>query len=156
MADKTKVQWDDAYSVKVKLIDDQHRGLIDLTNELAKGCQIGGVEAEMYFMKAIQGAVRYVKIHFTTEEIIMERLSYPEFLIHKKEHEDFVAEVLKELREFEEGKKFVPNAFVKYLQEWVLTHIAKSDKKYGYLFDELRTKGELDDSFLDNVPVPSC
>jgi hemerythrin len=146
MAEKAAVMWNDAYSVGVKLIDDQHKGLIALTNELAKGCQKGGDEAEIYFMKAIQGAVKYVKIHFTTEEIIMERLHYPEFLIHKKEHEDFVAEVLRDVKEFEQGKKIVPMAFVKYLQDWVLTHIAKSDKKYGVFFDDLRKKGQLDES----------
>ena len=155
MADKTIVQWDDAYSVGVKLIDDQHRGLIDLTNELARGCEKSDEEAELYFMQAIQGAVRYVKIHFTTEEIILEKLSFPEFVIHKKEHEDFVAEVLRDLREFEGGKKFVPKAFVDYLQNWVLTHIAQSDRKFGYFFDELRAKGELDESMFD-IPTPTC
>jgi hemerythrin len=146
MADKTVVMWNDAYSVGVKLIDDQHKGLVALTNELAQGCSRGGGEAEIYFMKAIQGAVKYVKIHFTTEEIIMERLHYPEFLIHKKEHEDFVAEVLRDVKEFEQGKKVVPITLVKYLQDWVLTHIAKSDKKYGAFFDDLRKKGQLDES----------
>jgi hemerythrin len=148
MADKEVVTWRDAYSVGVKLIDDQHKGLIAMTNELAERCQRGGGEAEIYFMKTIQGAVKYVKTHFTTEEIIMNRLHYPDFLTHKKEHEAFVAEVLQDVKEFEQGKKMVPLAFVKYLQEWVLTHIAKSDKKYGIFFDELRKKGQLDESMF--------
>jgi hemerythrin len=140
MADKDIVIWSDAFSVGVRLIDDQHKELVRMTNELALGCKKGGSEAEIYFMKTIQGAVRYVKTHFTTEEIIMERLNYPEFVTHKKEHEDFVAEVLKDVRNFEQGQKMVPLDFVHFLQQWVLNHIAKSDKRYAFFFDELRKK----------------
>jgi hemerythrin len=42
----------------------------------------------------------------------------------------------------------VPLAFVKYLQDWVLTHIAKSDKKYGLFFDQLKKSGRLDESMF--------
>jgi hemerythrin len=145
MADKITITWDDTYSVGVKLIDDQHKELIRMTNDLSLGCRSGREAAEIYFMKTIQGAVRYVKTHFTTEEVIMERLRYPEFLVHKAEHEKFVSEVLQKVREFEEKKKLVPLAFARYLQNWVLTHIAKSDKKYALFFDDLRKKGALDE-----------
>jgi hemerythrin len=148
MASKVVVKWDNAYSVGVKLIDDQHKELIRLTNELALGVEKGGAEAEIYFMKVIQGAVRYVKTHFTTEEIIMERLKFPEYLSHKKEHEDFVAEVLRDVKAFEEGQKLVPLEFAQFLQQWVLNHIDKSDKKYAFFFDELRARGQLDESLF--------
>ncbi|MDR1128795.1 MAG: bacteriohemerythrin [Treponema sp.] len=153
MADKIVVKWDDAYSVGVKLIDDQHKELIRMTNELSLGCQKGGSEAEIYFMKVIQGAVKYVKTHFTTEEIIMDRLKYPEYLEHKKQHEEFVAEVLKDVKAFEAGGKLVPLEFAQFLQKWVLNHIAKSDKRWGNFFAELRKKGQLDETMFD-VPTP--
>ncbi|MDR1908371.1 MAG: bacteriohemerythrin [Spirochaetaceae bacterium] len=149
MANKLVVQWSDEYSVGVKLIDDQHKGLIEMTNELALGVEKGGAEAEVYFLKVIQGAVRYVKTHFTTEEIIMERLKFPEYLPHKKEHEEFVAEVLRDVKAFEDGQKMAPLDFAKFLQQWVLTHIAKSDKKYAHFFNELRAKGQLDESMFN-------
>jgi hemerythrin len=153
MADKIVVKWDNAYSVGVKLIDDQHKELIRMTNELSLGCQKGGSEAEIYFMKVIQGAVKYVKVHFTTEEIIMERLKYPDYLEHKREHEVFVAEVLQDIKAFENGGKLVPLEFAQFLQKWVLNHIAKSDKRFGFFFEELRKKGQLDESMFE-VPTP--
>jgi hemerythrin len=148
MSTNTVVEWDDSYSVGVELIDSQHKELVKMTNELFLGCQKGGAAAEIYFMKTIQGAVKYVKTHFSTEEIIMERLKYPEFLTHKKEHENFVSKVLKEVKDFESAKNFAPLEFARYLQDWVLNHIAKSDKKYGAFFDTLRQKGALDESML--------
>jgi hemerythrin len=148
MARKIAVQWQDSYSVGIKLIDDQHRELVRMTGELAEAVEKGGSEAEVLFMKVIQGAVKYVKTHFTTEEIIMERFKFPEYLAHKKEHEDFVAEVLKDVKSFEEGRKFVPLEFTRFLQNWILGHIAGSDRKYAGYFDELRAKGQLDESML--------
>jgi hemerythrin len=153
MADKVVVKWEAAYSVGVKLIDDQHKELVRMTNELSLGCQKGGNEAEIYFMRVIQGAVKYVKTHFTTEEIIMERLKFPEYLEHKKEHEEFVAEVLRDVKAFEGGGKLVPLEFAQFLQKWVLNHIAKSDKRYGIFFEDLRKKGQLDESMFE-VPTP--
>jgi hemerythrin len=146
VADKNVVSWNNSYSVGVPLIDEQHKGLIEATNELFVNCLRGGEAAEMYFMKTIQGAVKYVKTHFTTEEVIMERLKYPEFAVHKKEHEDFVAEVLKQVNAFVEAKTFTPLDFAQYLRTWVLTHIAKSDKRYAAYFDSLRAQGTLDES----------
>jgi hemerythrin len=154
MADKVVVKWDNAYSVGIELIDDQHKELVRMTNELSLGCQKGGSEAEIYFMKVIQGAVKYVKTHFTTEEIIMDRLKYPEYLEHKKEHEGFVAEVLRDVKAFEKGGKLVPLEFAQFLQKWVLNHIAKSDKRYAAFFEDLRKQGRLDENMF-NVPVPS-
>jgi hemerythrin len=142
------VQWEDGYSVGVELIDAQHKELIRMTNELFLGCQKGGMAAEAYFMKAIQGAVNYVKTHFYTEEEILSRLYYPGLAAHKKEHEDFVAEVLQEIRAFEQGKKLAPQDFVKYLQNWVLVHIAGSDKKYGAFIESLRQQGALNEGDL--------
>jgi hemerythrin len=148
MRESSIVEWDDSYSVGVELIDSQHKELVRMTNELFAGCQKGDAAAEIYFMKTVQGAVKYVKTHFSTEEIIMERLKYPNFIVHKKEHENFVAKVLKEVKAFESAKNFVPLDFARYLQDWVLTHIAKSDKQYGVFFGELRKKGVLDESML--------
>jgi hemerythrin len=138
MANQDIVQWKDTYSVGIKLIDDQHKGLINMTNDLFLSCLKGDDVARRFFKKVIRGAVDYIKVHFDTEEKIMRKINYPGYAAHKREHEDFVAEVLLRVKDFEEGRKFVPNVFARFLKEWVLTHIAMSDKQYGHFIWAMR------------------
>lgn len=132
------IQWKDTYSVGIKAIDDQHKGLINMTNDLFLSCLKGDEAARTFFKKVIHNAVEYIKVHFDTEEKIMRKIKYPEFAAHKKEHENFVAEVLLRVKDFEEGRKFVPNVFARFLKEWVLGHIAMSDKKYAHFIWSIR------------------
>jgi hemerythrin len=130
MAANVLVEWSDDFLVGNSQIDCQHKELVRMTNEFYSGVQMGGVMAKVYFMKTIQGAVNYVKTHFSTEENIMRQVNYPYFEAHKKQHEDFVAEVTRQIQVFDKEDNPDPAGFVKYLMDWVLRHIAASDKKY--------------------------
>jgi hemerythrin len=142
MEDKNIVEWNDRYSMGIPLIDEQHKHLIDVTNSLYLGCLKGDEAARFYFLKTIHEAVEYTQYHFSTEERLMERIRYPERGTHKKQHEDFIKEILREVNSFTEGKKFVPNIFVRYLRDWVLTHIAVSDKLYAAYLQALKKQRE--------------
>jgi hemerythrin len=94
-------------------------------------------------MGTIRGTVDYVKYHFSAEEKLLEKIRYPELAHHKKEHESFVKKILDDVQRFQEGKKFVPNVFVRYLKDWILTHIAVEDIKYADYIMALKKKGRL-------------
>jgi hemerythrin-like metal-binding protein len=83
------------------------------------------------FLDAIHEAVDYTGYHFGTEEKIMQRINYPDYARHKKEHTDFVPEVYSKVEEHKAGKMLAPLQFVYFLRDWVLHHIAVSDKRLG-------------------------
>jgi hemerythrin len=143
MARNEIVRWHNSYSIGIPLIDAQHQELINLTNKLYEGCMSGREASRVVFLKTIRGAVDYIGYHFSTEEKIMERVSYPyaEYIAHKQQHKDFVREVLREVDDFSSGKKFTPNAFVYFLKDWVLTHIAVTDKKLGEFLVDMKRRG---------------
>jgi hemerythrin len=135
MASSHLVTWIDAYSVGSKLIDTQHKGLVEMTNELFKGCDRG--DEVISYMKTIQSAVNYAKIHFATEERFMQKVGYPQYDTHKKEHESFVAEVLKQVKTYEDGNS-EPIDFALFLKNWLLNHIAVSDKQYSPYLEKIK------------------
>ena len=135
MADEL-IAWSDDFSVHNKTIDGQHKELVRMTNEFYAGCQQGGILAKVYFFETIKGALHYVKTHFATEEEFMQRANYPEYEVHKEQHEAFVNHVNEQISLFEVQDNPDPAGFVKILMDWILGHIAASDKKYvSYIAD---------------------
>jgi hemerythrin len=143
MEQTTFIEWDDRYSVGIPPIDDQHKELVRLTNDLYKGCLAGEEAARDYFITAIRGMVDYAKYHFSMEERLLQNVDYPEMAEHKREHEAFIKHILDEVTAFHAGKKFVPNVFVRYLKDWILSHIAVEDKKYAAFILNLKKQGFL-------------
>ncbi|MDR3160834.1 MAG: bacteriohemerythrin [Spirochaetaceae bacterium] len=139
----TLVEWDDKYSVGIPLIDEHHKTLIRLTNELYQGClSRDNTVRNISFNNTIRGVLDYVKYHFSTEERIMEIVNYPHLAEHKKEHEDFIITMVENAKNFQEKKKFVPNNFVRFLKDWVLSHIAIADTDYAKYIIELKRQGK--------------
>jgi hemerythrin len=143
MDEKILVEWDERYSVGIPLVDEQHKELVTMTNTLYEACLAGDEAARAYFLQAIHGTVDYVKYHFAAEERILENVKYPGIIEHKKAHEGFVKKIFEDVKSFEGGKKFVPNVFVRYLKDWILTHIAVEDKKYAEYILHLKKQGAL-------------
>ncbi|MDR0496900.1 MAG: bacteriohemerythrin [Treponema sp.] len=143
MTEKSVVQWQNSYSVGIKLIDEQHKELIRLTNKLSANCMADRQKSMNAFHDTIREAVDYTGYHFGTEEKMMERVKYPEYSVHKSEHADFIREVSGRIEEFKPGNTLAPIQFVYFLRDWVLHHIAMSDKKLGDFLLYLSKNGEL-------------
>ena len=143
MLEKKVVQWQNSYSVGIKLIDEQHMELIKLTNKLFNNCLAGRDRSRATFLSTIHDSVDYVGYHFSTEEKVMESVNYPDYAAHKKEHLNFVREVFAKVEEFKSGKVLAPLTFVYFLRDWVLHHIAVNDKKMGDYLIALQKNGDL-------------
>jgi hemerythrin len=139
--DKTYVvNWSPTYSVGVALIDNQHKELLKLTNDLYNHC-VGDPESEhAYFKKVIKDAINYVKVHFSTEEQIMIKTGYPGYTEHKRQHDSFVLKVLGHVKDYEENNSVHLVDFTHFLKDWVLTHIAISDKAYFEYFKKIAVR----------------
>ena len=128
--DEDSVFWDDAYSVDFELIDNQHKELVRMTNALFEGCKAGGAAKDVAFMAVIRNAVEYAQTHFFTEEKYMKQGNFPELDSHVQEHKTFVTAVKNAVQEFERNESD-PLVLARFLKEWLLNHIAKSDKEFG-------------------------
>ncbi|MDR2729787.1 MAG: bacteriohemerythrin [Treponema sp.] len=137
---KKHVTWSDSYSMGVKIIDDQHKGLLDFVNDLFNHVSGNEKEEYAYFKDVIQQAVEYVKEHFRTEEKLMVGTKFPGYAEHKKAHDEFTLTVIKSVKDYESGKRLVLEKFAYFLKDWVLTHIAVMDKQYAEYFKKIATR----------------
>ena len=127
--DEDFVEWSDEYSVKFAPIDEQHKKLVVITNDLLQSCKEGRAVNRIDFMLAFSQASEYAITHFRTEEEYMKKANYPDFDAHKKEHQDFLAEVKSAFNKFKESDS-PPIGLAIFLKKWLLNHIAVTDKLY--------------------------
>lgn len=128
--------WQDEYNVNIKEIDDQHRELVAMINELY-GAMVKRRPQETLgeILNKLSG---YCDIHFSTEETLMQTHGYPYFQEHKDIHNKVRAKV-KELRDgFNSGKTSLTIEVSMFLKDWLDKHIIGTDQKYAAF---LRNKG---------------
>ena len=132
------IKWSPTFSCGVKLVDEQHKGLIDLINNMFNHVS-GDEDAEReYFTRIIQDAKKYVEIHFQTEEKLMLLTNFGGYPEHKKAHDAFIINLVQNSMHYVKRLTFF--GFAKYLKEWVLTHVACMDKEYFKYFMQIATR----------------
>ena len=152
----TLVEWEDRFVIGIPIVDKQHQRLVELTNDLYLACLQNTETANRRFMEALHEAVEYVRYHFSTEEKMMLLLEFPDYVTHKKEHESFILEILAQTKKFTIKNHLVPNRFVHYLKEWILSHIALCDKAMADFFLHTKYHEKLVHLFPRSAKLPAA
>ena len=122
------IEWDERHALNIKEIDDHHKKLVDMINELYDAHNEGKLIKTM--IDIIRRLVEYTEYHFSTEENYFDRFNYPETIEHKQEHKEFREKVLDFERNFKNGEILLSTEILRYLKEWLVTHLEGTDKKY--------------------------
>ena len=124
--------WNNQYSVKVHELDNQHKKLFDLINQLydamgqGKGKEIVG--------PILDGLINYTKSHFSTEERILSTHNYPDLAHHRQEHDLFVKKVFELQAQYKSGQLVMSVNILSFMKDWLTNHIEKTDQNYsGFL-----------------------
>lgn len=132
---KKFIVWKDTYSVGIDSIDQQHRKLVNLINQLTTAVDYS--TGEEFEREALAELVDYTKTHFTYEEGLMEDNGYPDFEAHRAQHKAMIAEVDIVLAEYEQDHDMAMRHAVDYLRGWLINHINGTDKQYSsFLIDK--------------------
>jgi hemerythrin len=123
------MEWNDSYSVGVKKMDDQHKKLIELINQLHDAMKDGKGNLEV--LTVVKGLVDYTVFHFGDEEKLLKDNNYPGILSQETKHKGFVAKVKEFQDDVTSGKLAISMKVNQFLKDWLLEHIVGEDKKYG-------------------------
>ena len=128
------IEWSPKYSVEVNSIDEQHRQLIKIINDLHEAMKNG--KGKDVLEISLSNLLNYTKTHFEYEEQQMKLKNYAGLEEHSSKHKDLVKQVIEFKNKFDKGETILTMEIMDFLRTWLLDHIMKTDKKLGSYLKE--------------------
>jgi len=138
VATRKYLDWKDEYCVGIDSIDQQHRKLVNLINQLQTAVDYS--TGEEFEREALDELVDYTKTHFSYEEGLMSDNGYPDFEPHKAVHNKMIKKVEEVLAEYEKDHDAAMSNAVEFLRGWLINHINGTDKEYSSFLIEKGVK----------------
>jgi len=128
------IKWRKEFSVGVKELDNQHKKIIKILNQIFTLHEKGKDERQME--KIISNLYEYIKDHFRIEEEYMVKYNYPGYDKQKEEHNRFIDRFSEFQREFLKGHRLTAINLFNFVWDWFSQHILKLDKLYSRFLKE--------------------
>ncbi|MCF6314364.1 MAG: hemerythrin family protein [Verrucomicrobiales bacterium] len=132
MSESMKVAWSEALSTGNRAIDNQHKYLIDIINDVADLVENNGTPAQL--KKILNLLQYYTEWHFCNEEECMHRLKCPTAEKNKDAHAQFIDTFLAYRAEIDANESTaldVASRMYKTLTSWLVQHIQGIDTELG-------------------------
>ena len=123
------IVWTSEMSVDVKMLDNDHKRLAILINELHDGLMAGRDSKDLE--RIFDELIAYSRVHFAHEERILAEAGYSGAAAHKQEHEQKIKLLLTLQALFQianESADFLD--IMDQLKEWLFKHMEHSDKEF--------------------------
>jgi hemerythrin len=120
-------QWGENLETGHAKIDNQHKQLISMLNNIIEASQQGKGSDEIF--KTLDFLTGYTVMHFATEEKLQLHYGYPDYPIHKRYHDGFkvtVGELTKRLMDEGPSEELI-GTVTKTIGNWLLNHIKGDD-----------------------------
>ena len=125
----TLLTWNHACTVGVRAMDDQHGILMDTMNELrlalVHGC---GPEPVSVLLDQL---IEFTRMHFTSEEQLMEQSGFPSLAEHRAEHLRLIGLLREASHRLQHGGDVPMRSLLCRMRDGYLSHIEGLDQQYG-------------------------
>ncbi len=123
------ITWRNEFSVGVPELDEQHKQLVALINAFHQAMLLGTGSAVL--RSVLLDLTAYTKMHFETEERILQELQFPDFEAHRKKHQSFRDQVASFRKNLALGSEVLNIDFMTFLRTWLEEHLLAEDGKYA-------------------------
>lgn len=121
--------WSSLMSVGNPLIDQQHRTLLRIVNDVYAGVIFG--RSMDIFSDEFPVLMDYVTKHFMVEEMLMEASGYPDYQNHKQQHNQLREKLESIGKKLEQDKDSLDYVKVcNFLSNWLTAHVMAEDQEY--------------------------
>ncbi len=126
--------WKDEYSVGINTINNQHKVIIELMNDLFESMRDS--REDMIINDVLNELLKYSNYHFNLEASLFEKYQYPLMKEHLHEHQYFIEKIKTLMKELGSNIITVPIDTLDYLKSWFQNHMMKKDIDYSLYFKE--------------------
>lgn len=122
--------WNDKMSVGSESLDNDHRTLLGLINQLHN--HLDATPLDHAALDAVfDELLAYTRYHFEVEERLMKLCRYPDYEVHRELHAALTDEVERLVAGFRaDPARFKPRKAYDFLSDWLMKHILREDMKY--------------------------
>jgi len=122
------ITWKSSYDIGIPSIDLQHRKLADIINDLHDAFTEG---RSRNILSTIQERlIDYTIYHFQSEEKLLAQYKYDDLDSQRASHDAFIKRMSGFKARFISGEESLSIEMIKFLVDWLINHILKSDKAY--------------------------
>ncbi|MFA5997039.1 MAG: bacteriohemerythrin [Candidatus Paceibacterota bacterium] len=129
---KDLIIWDDTFTLGVAVIDEQHKKMIGIINELYHAMKSSTEKENL--SDIITELTEYADYHFTSEESFFDKCNYPGAKHHRKSHELYRETINNFLIDYHNDESVLPLKMIKFLGDWWSDHIRGEDRDYVLCF----------------------
>ena len=138
-----KYSWDSNLETGIDLIDNQHKELFRLLDNVTEAIKTNNLDEEV--MKSLVFLSDYTNHHFSEEEEIMKKNNYHSLPQHKQIHNELKIYVANMIADIEKNGIDITSIILiqQKISDWLVNHIGKVDKAFSvFLNNKTLTKGE--------------
>ncbi|MCX7179177.1 MAG: bacteriohemerythrin [Proteobacteria bacterium] len=129
-----RLTFDSRYVVGIDQIDREHQELFEIAGRIYDSISMDVIVPMNQVQAAIAELIESTKVHFSSEELLMESKAYPGLPEHRELH----AYLISRIEDFEKsvalGEQLTPVDAYEFLCSWLGDHIQASDKNFGMYF----------------------
>ena len=130
----TLLTWNHGCTVGVRAMDDQHGILMDTMNELRLAMVRGSCREQV--SELLDRLIEFTRMHFWSEEQLMELTGYPGLAEHRAEHHSMLAQILQSAHRVQYGEGVEMNPLLHRLRDAYMEHTEGIDQEYGPWLNE--------------------
>jgi hemerythrin len=127
-----RFEWSEAFRVNVRRLDDQHRTLFAMVNDLSE--KIGAAHTIAGHDQEKKELLRFTRNHFASEEKLLEKHRYPRLAAQRKAHAELLSLLERFLEAGERRRRPRASTAVDYLKDWLIRHTLLEDLQYRTFF----------------------
>ena len=120
------IQWTDSLGVGIKLVDDEHKLLLSIFNDLVTALRTDQPSAVA--KRVVEELAGYATYHFAHEEELMTAFQYPDLENHRKEHDKLTARLMEIDQKLARSKATITDV-IEFARALVGGHFMNTDAK---------------------------